>query len=581
MRRILLLLSVLVVSGLCGLSCPSRDVASETSGPPSLVLISVDTLRADHLGCYGYGRKTSPRLDKLARRGVRFERNIAASPWTMPSHATLLTGRPPVVHGAVSAHSVIPQDVVTLSQHLKRQGYGSLGVVSVGFVGAGHGFDRGFDEFIELYDEAELDQEGGGPRAAAVVDTVLERIADRESPDQPLFVFVHFFDPHWPYQAPGEWHGHFEDGYTGPDIVKPLTVIQDGELTPEVHDHLVASYDAEIRYLDQELGRLVDGLADAGLGGALFSVTSDHGEEFLEHNNYDHGHTLHRESLHVPWLISQKGRSWAASTVTALSAGQDVAPTLLGLLDLPPLPGATGHDWAPSLRGEDADVRGPFLCDNARGQHIQLAVYDPAVESKLLLELDRDRLSVYALDADWDERTDLSESRPEEAARLLRALQERAGELLPNGFSLAWQAAPQTGSALALKLAGGLFQVRHGDLDLFAPPSRIGAMHGFVTSLEAAGRLEAKAYPPNSVIEVTARTAQGGSGIPLRCGEDVLSSEGSFDLDIAAHPLCAAPADGPPADGLQLSLSRRWADVAPLVRDERSLEQLRALGYLE
>jgi len=402
--------------------CCKRPDGDDAPGSRSLVLISLDTVRADHVGSYGYSRKTSPNLDRLARRGVRFERMIASSPWTLPSHTTILTGRPPVVHGVVSPESVIPSDVVTLAEHLQQQGYETIGVVSAGFVGAHHGIDRGFDEFVELYREEDLDQDGGGPRASDVTDRALDLVSRRAKPDAPVFAFVHFFDPHWPYRAPDGWHGRFEYEYEGPDIVKPLTVIEDGLLTPQVHDHLVASYDAEIRYVDEEIGRLLKGLDDAGLAGAMISVTSDHGEEFLDHHNYDHGHTLHRESLHVPWILAQHGRNVSSATVPQLAAGKDVAPTVLGLLGLPELPGATGHDWGPLLRGEPSPARAPFLCDNTRSRHIQLAVYDPDSENKLFVELDRDRLTMYALDSDWSEQFDLAEAQPAETARLFEQL---------------------------------------------------------------------------------------------------------------------------------------------------------------
>ena len=183
----------------------------EIAPRPNVLVISVDTLRRDHLGCYGYERDTSPNIDALAARGVMFSNALSTSSWTLPSHASMLTGRYPSSHGLRDDGVELAPAVPTLAASFQRNGYHTLAVVSHVYVSSAFGLERGFDAFDDTLTE------GGttNPLAERVADRFLALL--RASPARPFFGFVHFFDPHWPYTAPEPFARRFADpAYAGP-----------------------------------------------------------------------------------------------------------------------------------------------------------------------------------------------------------------------------------------------------------------------------------------------------------------------------------------------------------------------------
>ena len=330
--RVRLLVAAVVAAGAACSPPPGAD------GPLAgrhVLLVNVDTLRADHLGAYGYERETSPFLDRLAAEGVVFEDAVANSSYTRESVAALFTGQLPSRSGASGWHAAPPDAAPHLAERLRAAGY-RTGFLSNTVMLTQQGFTRGFDVVQHL--PRRWDLSGMGPRLSE------RALAFAETADaRPFFLYLHYLDPHAPY-APD---AAFRARVGGPAHDPPLALYDDveprlGALRDEGFgpgdsrfDDLVARYDAEIAATDAALEQLHHGLAARGLlARTLWVVTADHGEEFLEHGWVEHGWTLHRESIHVPLLFWAPG-GLAPARVAAPVSQLDLLPTLLALLGLP------------------------------------------------------------------------------------------------------------------------------------------------------------------------------------------------------------------------------------------------------
>jgi arylsulfatase A-like enzyme len=310
--------------------------AARGAGDLDLVLISLDTLRADHLPSWGYPLDTAPFLTALAARGTLFEHAIAAAPSTTPSHMSLFTAQPPSVHGLLgnTALGSLPREIRTLGEVLHAEGFATAAVTEGGGVALHLGFERGFDVFIENPSPVPFRP---GRQAPITFDAGLRWL--RAQRDRRSFLFLHTYEVHGPYRAP--------DAYAGLFTPLPPGLAPRPGLRP--HQRPV-HYDREIRFVDDELRRLLEALeAEGRLGRTLLVLTSDHGEEFLEHGWIGHGATLHEEVLRVPLLLLGPGIP-AGLRISQPVGLVDLAPTLLELLGAPPLPAATGRSFASLLR---------------------------------------------------------------------------------------------------------------------------------------------------------------------------------------------------------------------------------------
>jgi arylsulfatase A-like enzyme/Tfp pilus assembly protein PilF len=314
---------------------------------PDVVLVTIDTLRADRLGCYGDTTGGTPVLDALARDGVRFERASAASPVTLPSHATILTGRYPAAHGVRNnATFTLAPSETTLAEALRPVGYRTGAFVGSWILSKAFGLGQGFEAYDDRFDGPGAVAPAPGPaargakpterRAEAVTDAALAW-ARAQPRREPVFLWVHYYDPHVSYQPPSPWLERFPDRYRG-----------------------------EVAYTDHELGRLLEGLRAGGRGGEpLVIVVADHGEAFGEHGEHQHGLFVYEPTIHVPWLLAWRGRVPAGGVVAEEVTIADVAPTILGLLGLRPLPATQGIDLSESvLRGVPAPERSGILVEN-------------------------------------------------------------------------------------------------------------------------------------------------------------------------------------------------------------------------
>lgn len=339
--------------------CDRREEAGEVEAAkprPHVILISVDTLRADHLGCYGYARDTSPNIDRLAEKSIRFENAYAQASWTLPSHMSIMTSQYPHVHGVEQQGQALPESATTLAETLSDAGYRTAAMISWVFVGEKYGFAQGFDQFTELVPPPELVDSGTSAafKAEQVTDHAIEWLSGGH--DKPFFLFLHYFDPHINYDAPEPYTTMFDPDYDGPakgdfDWITPyIKGLHHNPRRVGMRDlkHLKALYDGEIRYTDAHLGRLFDALDQSvGLDNCLIVLTSDHGEELDEHGSLEgHQWTLYDEVVHVPLIVHPPGGFDGGAVVKTPAESIDIATTILGWLKIPLPPSFQGDDFS-------------------------------------------------------------------------------------------------------------------------------------------------------------------------------------------------------------------------------------------
>jgi choline-sulfatase len=313
---------------------------------PNVVVVVIDTLRADHVSFMGYPRDTTPFLGSLAARGVVFEKAWSTSGWTVPATASLFTSVYPQQHGMVEnlgrrrlrasgaqqkEVQALPDALEPLPVALKKAGYATFGVSDNYHIAAMRGFDRGFDRF---FGDNNLGADAVNAKLLSWKSEILGR--------GPYFVYLHYMDPHHPYRSRDPWFG---------------TYAKDGKV-PEWRGHnKKAAYDSEIRYVDEHLKELHEALGWER--DTVLIVTSDHGEEFGEHGAGGHASSLYRELLHVPFLVY--GGGFAPRRVPEPVGLVDVLPTVREVAGLPRDPAAEGVSLQPVLLGGAADGRRTFF----------------------------------------------------------------------------------------------------------------------------------------------------------------------------------------------------------------------------
>lgn len=417
-----------------------RDSGGEGSslrGAP-LVLIVIDTLRADHLESYGYARATSPHLAAWAASGRVYERALATSPWTLPSVASILTGHLPSRHragevplvdgrkpGLVSDPSELAPlaaDVTTLAESLQGAGYSTGAVVTNTFLGESYGLHRGFDHYDYAPAFARRSRS-----ARQAVDAALAWVDAQAG--RPFFLMVHLFDPHLGYDAPPPFRGRFTREFEGGRYSAPFL----GEkglglglvpLEERDRDFVRAAYDEEVAWVDSQVERLRAGLADRGLlDGSLVVLTSDHGEEFFEHGGFEHGQSMFLEVLHVPLIFW--GPGVVAGRESAWVSVADVTPTVREAFALPS-PNSEGRSlWGNLTRGAALENIPVYAESNLYGPRQRTVVHWP---DKLTRILELDLTLLFDLSQDPGEQQSVSDRMPERAGRLAARLEEALDE---------------------------------------------------------------------------------------------------------------------------------------------------------
>ncbi len=361
---------------------------------PSVVLITLDTTRADALGCYGAKGDPTPNLDRLAARGVRFEHAQAPTPLTLPSHASMLSGRyPPELGVRDNSPTPVPASIPLVQEAYRTAGHFTAAFVSAEPVRAHWGLKRGFD----LYNDATARVSRLSPperRGDRTVEIALQWLRVWLKTDKPFFLWVHLFDPHHPYTAPEPFASRFKDPYT-----------------------------AEVAFADHCVGRLLRELDAAGRADrTAIVVAADHGEGRGEHGEATHGHLIQQSTMRVPLIFSWPEHWRSGATAPEPVSLADVAPTLYHLLDVA-APATSGRTLLATLRGERAPAPRPIYGESLYDfVHFGWApLYSIRDGNRVLIDADGET-RLFDLARDPGERRDLAETEPDVARRLAREL---------------------------------------------------------------------------------------------------------------------------------------------------------------
>ncbi|MFT7465331.1 MAG: arylsulfatase A-like enzyme, partial [Pseudohongiellaceae bacterium] len=407
---------------------------------PNLLLVTLDTLRADRLGCYGYDQASTPVVDALAARGVLFEQAFTPAPMTLPAHTTMMTGLLPPQHGArVNGEHRLGNGLPTLAEQLSAVGY-RTGAFIAAFVldekfGLARGFDYYGDDLSAAYEQEVAESLSSYRPGATVVDDALQWL---ESGDlaAPLFAWVHLYDAHFP------WHAH--DVADGQDAAK-------------------GTYDGEVSYADQQVGRLLSALSQRGsLDNTVVMIVADHGEGLGDHHEIEHGYLLNEEVLHVPWIIAGPGVVMGQRCPSLVSL-EDLLPTALALLDVPADSGdgssvsMPGRSLLPALQGESVHSGISYAETD-----LPWTAYHWAPQRSLTTNewkyVDTPQAELYDRTVDRSELVNLVDVRPQITQKMqarLAALEDQLGETLSEAALLTADEAESLAALGYVGSAGG------------------------------------------------------------------------------------------------------------------------------
>lgn len=585
--------ALLCVSGAVTLvGCARKPVRFEE--PPNVLLIVVDTLRADHLPFHGYEFETAPRISELmARGGVLFENAYAPASWTAPSVAAILTGKDPsrLVHSGNLRAFGIPRDERTLAERFGKAGYDTAAFVGNTLVHKGLGYGQGFGEFWLI--------PGGLSSIPEPADQVLEAtlawLAGRNSTERPYFAYVHFMDPHDPYTSPdlvagrSEFFPDYSGSIQGRDVhflnegSKQLSADPDSDVR-----HLRALYDAEIKYVDRAVGRLIEAAEASSRRRTLVVFTSDHGEEIFDHGGWGHARTVYEETIHVPLLFRVAGLVRGGVRASENVEVLDVGRTLLAAAGLP-AEDLDGQNLLPVVLGESEEPRRRSIFV----RHWQRGPMRGA------LIVDRRRTLLYNRDQPFDPEPGLETHLWKEDAKRLQRFAGFDLEQDPHQQSPHAPGADEVEAALdsldpsldglRVVLRGlGAGQVAEGTLRFSRPPS--GAMSlfiaaGDVVEVEEATvrfRLQGESYPKGFLIlgepgALEAIELAPGPQISLELGPGTPWTGRPIEYAALRRP-GLPPWSGRPGLRIWTRESRATAPERPLDAETRA--KLQALGYL-
>jgi arylsulfatase len=332
----------LIIALAVGLSLLLLTAARQAS-ERNVILITVDTLRADHLGVYGYARNTSPNLDRFAKEGILFRHAFSHAPETNPSFSSLMTSHYPHETKVLHNGYILPPRAVTMAEILKANGYRTSAVVSNPTLRRGSGFEQGFDDYddqTELQDRVRGRKERTAPRTTRAAIKWLE-----ENSKKKFFLWVHYMDPHGPYTAPSPYDTMFVEHSTGGTRVLPINEGRNGKAGipsyQQLGDHrdpayYISQYDGEIRFFDHAFGELIQKIHKLGLlNNSLIVFSADHGEGMGEHDYYfAHREFVYNGLIHVPLIIRLPGQSSDVKEIRYPVAHVDLLPTVLDTLSI-------------------------------------------------------------------------------------------------------------------------------------------------------------------------------------------------------------------------------------------------------
>ena len=570
---------------------------------PNVLFILVDTLRADHLTPYGYGRATSPNLARtLAVPGAVVETAYSQAPWTLPSVVSFMTSRQPgEVLGDDASTYGIPAGIPTLAEAMAKRGYVTGGFFANKVLREGNGFARGFDTFFSPAEEPEPTADGQ-PDAATLTARLRAWLGAHRN--EPFFLYAHYVDPHDPYDNPEMVDGRspFDDPtYRGRIKGGHVQGIYAGKV-PLEHpqrdiEHLTALYDGEIHYADRFIGQLVDSLPPAVLRNTLIVLTADHGEELHDHGGWKHGFTLYDEQIHVPLLVRWDGHVPAGSRLRGTVRLLDLAPTLVRAAGGTADPSWEGTDLLPALTG-----KAPLPRLAAFAQHMMIGPLRSAAVldgRKLILfnprtpftpanpfdaylwqqDLQRlQRIELYDLGRDAHERRNLAPSAPGEVEALQPAIHRQLDRELP-GLRVLASGFP----------AGSRVQ---GSITLDRPPARWDSyflaeddrveLAGNRVSFDLKGETLRKGFRLEGDLGGVQSVEARLDGRSLAAGQ-LLAGPGNPYAGRPLSPAALTARDLPEARGPALLLWLPAGRRAPAAtaRDPETEQRLRALGYVQ
>ncbi len=441
--------------------CSSPPPASPQTHPGHLqgaILFLLDTVRADHLSCYGHTRPTSPAIARLAEQGVLFEQVVSAAPWTLPSVRTSLSAR-----GVDRASTPDNKLSASVAESIRRAGYTTAAITEGGFVSKTFGFDLGFDEYFEEEGAVQLvrPDKPHDPNAKGGIARTFERAKGwiaKHRGDR-FFLLVHTYEPHAPHDratfTPGLPPSHFGEIFT----IETGELLRAGRIPFDAADltYLAALYDGGIHEADKRVGELLDFLGQIGLRDRmLIAVTSDHGEELGDHYwalSGNHGHSLHDELLLVPLVLYNPSEAYPVRRVRSQVRTIDVLPTIAEILGARLDFSADGASLLPVLRGAETEGRiayggrtkyGPRQIFVRHRGYKYIAVTDPGEGREPVLP-PPPPVQLYDLAGDPHERTNLADSRRDiirEMERFVAAMRAAGAE--PETTPLPEQMDPET-----------------------------------------------------------------------------------------------------------------------------------------
>ncbi len=437
---------------------------------PNIVVILVDTLRADHLGCYGNASGHTPNIDAIAAEGVRFERMISSAPWTQPSMASFFCSLYPGVHKVTQYRQpkrtkttrkkqliVFDDSFETLAELLRSNGYSTAAIVANPLLLKEYGFGQGFEHFDTSF--------ANNSTRGEVINNAAKTWLSQRDTSKPFFLYLHYMDPHGPYDASMRFFEPLLDAVEANSEKVPMTPKQSqalkylGGRVPASYmaqkkrhrrlhpfkEYWSAAYQAGVRQADHYLGLLHDDLAREGLwGDTVVIITSDHGEALCEHDLWEHGWSVHHTDAHIPMIIRWPGVAQPERSVSQTSRSIDLMPTMLDQLKIPLPAGLQGVSLLPLLleeggtpasTGRSAFIESVKLGDEQKGIYVG--------DFKFMVTQASGWMGLYNIEDDPYEQNNLIEHSPEDLARLRSALgkqlltnQQRAEGFVPEATSL-------------------------------------------------------------------------------------------------------------------------------------------------
>jgi len=602
----------------CFVSVPIVSPRERDSSKTNVIVYLVDALRADHLGCYGYGRATSPQIDAFAGDSVLFEKASSTSSWTMPGVSSIFTGLEPDAHRVIQFSSALEDKFTTMAELLQKNGWTTWQVVANPYpfmpeTNLAQGFDGGL--YLDWGEPVPL------TTAADLNGSIFPWLEDRKS--EPFFLYVHTMDVHSPYRPPAEYAEMFDPDYTG-SITGDIPYFPDSygadwtKLPERDLEHVKALYDASIRFNDTEFGRLLDKLKELDLyDDTMVVFVADHGEALWDHPadadiavGWGHGMTLYEEVLHIPLIVKFPGSKYGGVRVESPVSQIDLLPSIADVV------GATAPDNLPGVNL--ADVAAGRETWNSRKLFHYLDNQTSSDEAGFLHRMYAVRYGKYKyilrvsprveemlfdLDADRGETTNLVQANPQIAAGFRREVEER---YLPMGFYLRL-VVPTYGMVLAegvLYTDGEFYDVRGLTVenDDMVKISENGRRMSFALSEEYwEDTIFFRVSPPDARIFIASTVTGARRSGRLRLGSWELDA-GPLALELSANaPELAGFVERFPsllyALEAGLYLYRLGGETAAVKREESSdvqsleaivpldevnekIQQFRALGYL-